>query len=186
MFIQTEETPNPNSVKFLFDSPIAISAPVEYTKNTHSGNFASDIFETHGVEGVYITNNFLTITKADSEPWSVIKPQILHILSEYLIQKKPLISDDSAVENAEAKPNYDNLSAVEKEIVELIEERVRPAVAMDGGDIQFIKYESDSGIVYLRMHGACSGCPSSSSTLQGGVKRMLQHYIPEITDVIGV
>ena len=185
MFIQTLDTPNPNSMKFVFEDPAYNNdSTATYTMENTTTQFAKDIFETHGVSGLYITKDFITITKIESENWDIIKPQILHVLLEYLVQSKPLL--DTVGGSTENRTDLSNLSEIDKQIVDLIEERVRPAVAMDGGDIEFVKYDQESGIVYLRMHGACSGCPSSSATLQNGVKRMLQHYIPEIYDVASV
>ena len=186
MFIQTEDTPNPNSLKFLFDQEIYQgSDSFDYTiEASQDEAFSKSIFEIPGIDRLYICGTFLTITKAEHETWSVIKPQVLQLIMHYSVNKQPMVKlqDLSKPQQTDEK-TLEHFSDIEKEIYELIEERVRPAVAMDGGDVALIKYDTDSGIVYLRMKGSCSGCPSSSATLKGGVKRMLQHYIPEIVDV---
>ena len=185
MFIQTEQTPNPSSLKFVFEEKIFNSSTsITFLKSDEKKSpFAIDIFAIDGILSFYICSDFVTITKDDSFDWSLLKPQILQIMMDYIGQKLPFLP----VEFDNQKLNrYENLTQIEKEIVELIEDRVKPAVAMDGGDVEFVKYTPEDGIVYLRMYGACSGCPSSDATLKGGIKRMLQQYIPEVYDVAQV
>ena len=182
MFIQTEETPNPNSIKFVLEKTINPLSSVSLEKiheNTYQ-NFAKEIFLINGVERVFILDNFITITKDDNVAWNVIKPQVLSLLMEYISSEKSIID----VFQSKEKREFDN--EIEEEIYNIIEDRVKPAVAMDGGDIEFIKFTSDDGIVYVSMHGSCSGCPSSSITLKDGIKRTLQYYVPEVMDVVQV
>ena len=183
MFIQTEQTPNPQTLKFL-PGKVVMGEGTAFFKNIAEADnspFAKKLFNVDGVAGVFFGKDFITITKNNSLEWQVMKPEILGaIMSHYN-------SDDQTILNEE-KTTKDNVSNddsqdsdIVKQIKELLETRVRPAVAMDGGDIIYDKYEN--GIVYLQMQGSCSGCPSSSATLKMGIENMLKHYIPEIKEV---
>ena len=183
MFIQTEQTPNPQTLKFL-PGKVVMDKGTAFFKNIAEADnspFAKRLFNVDGVAGVFFGKDFITVTKNNSLEWQVMKPEILGaIMSHYN-------SDDQTILNEE-KTTKDNVSNddsqdsdIVKQIKELLETRVRPAVAMDGGDIIYDKYEN--GIVYLQMQGSCSGCPSSSATLKMGIENMLKHYIPEIKEV---
>ncbi len=183
MFIQTEQTPNPQTLKFL-PGKVVMDKGTAFFKNIAEADnspFAKRLFNVDGVAGVFFGKDFITVTKNNSLEWQVMKPEILGaIMSHYN-------SDDQTILNEE-KTTKDNVSNddsqdsdIIKQIKELLETRVRPAVAMDGGDIIYDKYEN--GIVYLQMQGSCSGCPSSSATLKMGIENMLKHYIPEIKEV---
>jgi Fe-S cluster biogenesis protein NfuA len=180
MYIQTENTPNEMAVKFIIDGMCAKDEILEFEKESQNiPIFVSKMFEIEGIERVFITFEFITVTKNQEEEWHILKPQILEILFE-----AKLNGEAAASQNEEA--DLSNLDDISKEIIELIEERVKPAVAMDGGDITFVKFDKETGIVSLKLKGSCAGCPSSSITLQSGIKRMLQHYIPEVYDVAAV
>ncbi|MFT4967764.1 MAG: Fe-S cluster biogenesis protein NfuA [Candidatus Deianiraeaceae bacterium] len=183
MFIQTEETPNPLSLKFVTNSEIISSSHnVSYQRNGNleeSPKFIQDIFSINKVTSVMVNAEFITITIEEESKWDVIKPEIIHILLEY--GQNGGLSINEAKKDATPAKEFEG---IEKEINDLIDERVRPAVEMDGGDIEFIKFDEESGVVYVRMKGACEGCPSSSATLKNGILRMLEYYVPEVTDVI--
>ena len=183
MFIQTEPTPNPLTLKFLPGRVVMDNGTIFFqNKNdTTASPLAKVLFDIEGVSGVFFGSDFITITKEKDIDWQVIKPIILgSIMDHYNSGKEILINDDQKIENKEDKVAPKDKEIV-KQIKELLDTRVRPAVAMDGGDITFQKY--DDGIVYLYMQGACSGCPSSTATLKMGIENMLKHYIPEVSEV---
>ena len=182
MFIETEETPNPNSLKFLPGQDLlqGHSSVFFETKSSVSTTcpFALKLFDIEGVESVFIGQDFITITKEASEDWSILKPMILGVLIETLVNRWPIF-----LETREKTDDGHNASddPLVKQIIELLDTRIRPSVAQDGGDIVFESFED--GIVYLRLRGACSGCPSSIATLKMGVENLLKYYIPEIKEV---
>ena len=183
MFIQTEQTPNPQTLKFLPGKPVMDDGTAFYQKIEEATDspFARRLFAIEGVEGVFFGSDFITITKKNSYEWQVIKPSILggiidHFNSEDKTVEKS-ITNQSENNNEKNKDDSD----IVKQIKELLDTRVRPAVAMDGGDI--IYNDFTDGIVYLKMQGACSGCPSSTATLKMGIENMLKHYIPEVQEV---
>ena len=183
MFSQTEPTPNPLTLKFLPGRVVMDNGTIFFqNKNdTTASPLAKVLFDIEGVSGVFFGSDFITITKEKDIDWQVIKPIILgSIMDHYNSGKEILINDDQKIENKEDKVAPKDKEIV-KQIKELLDTRVRPAVAMDGGDITFQKY--DDGIVYLYMQGACSGCPSSTATLKMGIENMLKHYIPEVSEV---
>jgi len=182
MFIQTEATPNPATLKFLPGQPVmrAGSADFPSAEGSEASPLASRIFQVDGVAAVFLGPDFVTVTKTDVD-WAHIKPAILGAIMEHYASGAPAMKDDShAVEHA-AHEGPDG--EIVGQIKELLDTRVRPAVAQDGGDITFSRFEADSGVVWLHMRGACSGCPSSSATLKAGVENMLKHYVPEVTRV---
>ena len=183
MFIQTEETPNPATVKFLPDRQVLQSGSLDFPteEKEKKSPLAKRLFSITGVNRVFITNGFISVSKANDTDWSMLKPLILAGLMEHLSLNMPIIDEDY-FETRGVNKNED--SEVVKQIKDLLEERVRPMVAMDGGDIIFDSF--DNGIVYLTMQGACSGCPSSTATLKIGIENMLRHYIPEVTEVRAV
>ncbi|MCH9754230.1 MAG: NifU family protein [Alphaproteobacteria bacterium] len=182
MFIQTENTPNPNSMKFIPGTDVSPSSPVNFTSNKDCAQspLAESLFKLQYVEGVFLGKDFVTITKQPNTDWNLVKPEILLLLMEFFSSGKPAIVDSK--ENQEVSTEKD--SDVVAQIKEIIEEKVRPAVAQDGGDIIFHSFEK--GIVKLELHGACSGCPSSTVTLKNGIENMLKHYVPEVIEVEAV
>ena len=179
MFIQTEQTPNPQTLKFLPGKVVMDEGTAFYQNIDEAGDspFAKRLFAVDGVEGVFFGSDFITITKNESSDWQVIKPSVLGSIIDHFN------SDEMTIEKShykKAEKSVDD-SEIVKQIKELLDTRVRPAVAMDGGDIIYNDFED--GIVYLKMQGACSGCPSSTATLKMGIENMLKHYIPEVQEV---
>ncbi|MGB0551659.1 MAG: NifU family protein [Alphaproteobacteria bacterium] len=182
MFIQTEQTPNPATLKFLPGRAVLASGTADFTGVEDAAGrspLASSLFEIDGVAAVFFGADFITITKSSDKEWHVLKPAILGAMMEHMTTGLPIMSDVTADDGASAATEED--SEVVGQIKELIETRVRPAVAQDGGDIVFEGF--DEGVVYLQLRGACAGCPSSSMTLKMGIENMLKHYIPEVTEV---
>ena len=183
MFIQTEQTPNPQTLKFL-PGKVIMDEGTAFYQNVNeaiSSPFAKRLFTLDGVEGVFFGSDFITITKNDQFDWQVMKPPILGpIIDHFNSGEMTMNLSDKKNVDKNLKTNEDD-SEIVKQIKELLDTRVRPAVAMDGGDIIYSSFED--GIVYLKMQGACSGCPSSTATLKMGIENMLKHYIPEIQEV---
>ncbi len=187
MFIQTEQTPNPATLKFIPGRVVLEQGTADFPgADSAAGKspLAERLFSIVGVEGVFFGNDFITVTKAADKEWYVMKPSILGVIMEHLTTEQPVMSADSI---ADASGHAETTSAdgaddeVITQIKELLDTRVRPAVAQDGGDIVFHGFEE--GIVYLSMRGACAGCPSSTATLKMGIENMLRHYIPEVVEV---
>ena len=183
MFIQTEQTPNPATLKFLPGETVMETGTADFrtTDAAERSPLAERLFLLDGGEGVFLGADFIAVTKGDARDWSVVKPEILGVIMEHYTMGTAMINE--AVESGE-----DDVQAVAGEdaeivakIEELLETRVRPAVAQDGGDIVFRSFEE--GIVYLKMQGACAGCPSSSATLKVGIENLLKHFIPEVKEV---
>ncbi len=181
MFIQTEQTPNPQTLKFLPGKVVMDEGTAFYQNISEAADspLAQKLFDIDGVVGVFFGSDFITITKKDESEWQILKPSVLgsimdHFNSGDATITKKVIKDNSTEIN-------ENDSELVKQIKELLDTRVRPAVAMDGGDIIYDSYKD--GIVYLQMQGACSGCPSSTATLKMGIENMLKHYIPEVQEV---
>tara|TARA_R110002095_G_scaffold194673_1_gene173007 strand:- start:864 stop:1421 length:558 start_codon:yes stop_codon:yes gene_type:complete len=182
MFIQTEETPNPLTLKY---SPGRVvmekgTLAITSTEGAWRSPLAESLFHVAGVSEVFFGHDFISVTKTEDHDWDLLKPQILGSIMEYFMENDSVIIRQDEGETALLE-NTDETSEVIKEIKELIEARIRPAVAQDGGDITFERFTD--GVVYLKMHGACSGCPSSSVTLKNGVENMLRHYVPEVQEV---
>ena len=182
MFIQTEQTPNPQTLKFLpgkvvMDDGTAFFQNIE--EASHSP-FAKRLFKIEGVDGVFFGSDFITITKGQSVDWQVMKPLILGSIMDHYNSGEDTIIKEEKKENTSLN-NDENDTDIVKQIKELLDTRVRPAVAMDGGDIIYDSFKD--GVVYLHMQGACSGCPSSTATLKMGIENMLKHYIPEVQEV---
>ena len=182
MFIQTEETPNPETLKFLPGRVVMEQGTASYLALSECSNspLARRILEIPGVLGVFFGADFVTITKAANRDWYVIKPPVLGVMMEHFVANLPVVMDSDAVE----APQYDETDPLIIQIRELIDTRVRPTVAQDGGDITFQGFEE--GVVYLKMQGACAGCPSSSATLKSGIENMLKYYVPEVLEVRAV
>lgn len=182
MFIQTESTPNPATLKFLPGQSVMDAGTADFpTADTAEGSpMASRIFSVGGVTGVFFGLDFVTVTKADEVEWDHIKPAILGAIMEHYQSGQPVMGDDHEPVSGHADHDGENGEIV-SQIKELLDSRVRPAVAQDGGDITFHGF--DRGVVYLHMQGACAGCPSSTLTLKMGIENLLRHYIPEVTEV---
>ena len=183
MFIQTEQTPNPQTLKFLpgkvvMDEGTAFFQSIEKTSNSP---LAKRLFGVGGVTGVFFGSDFITITKNDSLDWQVMKPAILGSIMDHFNSGELTINNETSDNGKKPLLENSNDSDLVKQIKELLDTRVRPAVAMDGGDIIFDSFKE--GILYLHMQGACSGCPSSTATLKMGIENMLKHYIPEVKEV---
>lgn len=185
MFIQTEETPNPVTLKFLPGREVLETGTADFTSAEQARGkspLAEALFGIEGVAGVFFGADFVTVTKRGDVDWPVLKPQILGIIMEHFTAGRPvMLEQDTDAGHAEGAGDGD---PVVEQIKELLDTRVRPAVAMDGGDITFQGFEE--GVVYLTMRGACAGCPSSTATLKAGIENMLRHYIPEVTEVRAV
>ncbi len=179
MFIQTEETPNPATIKFipgrvvLKEGTLNVTSPEE----AKQAPLAKRLFDIEGIRGVFFGSDFISVTKAENDDWFALKPQILETLVHYFVTHETV----EIHQGPKAQANEGTDDDISKEIKELLDSRIRPAVAMDGGDIVFDRFED--GIVYLHMQGSCSGCPSSSITLKSGIENMLRYYIPEVKEV---
>jgi Fe-S cluster biogenesis protein NfuA len=188
MFIQTQPTPNPATLKFLPGEEVSPATPYEFISQEEAvaSPLVSALFGINGVKGVFLGADFVSITKTDEADWAVLKPQALAAIMDHFVSGAPVIVDAGKAEAVidEDEVVYEGETAeIVAEIKELIATRVRPAVANDGGDIVFRRFDVDTGIVHLSMRGACSGCPSSTLTLKQGVENLLRHYVPEVTAV---
>jgi len=193
VFIQTESTPNPNTLKFLPGRDVLGAS----TLGRSGRDFASvdvagasplavAIFSTDGVTRVFLGDEFVSVTKTDDADWSHLKPFVLGAIMEHFVANRPVLLDAGAAvaDDAGADAVYEGDAAeIVEQIKELIDTRVRPAVAQDGGDITFHSWDHDAGVVKLHMKGACAGCPSSTMTLKQGIQNMLRHYVPEVRAV---
>ena len=181
MFIQTESTPNPATLKFLPGQTVMEQGTADFpnSDSANSSPLAERLFGLNGVTGVFLGNDFVTVTKQDSIDWEHIKPSILGAIMDHFHSGAPVI-DGEQTGSVHAEHSGEDTEIV-GQIKELLDSRVRPAVAQDGGDITFHGFER--GIVYLQMQGACAGCPSSTMTLKMGIENLLRHYIPEVTEV---
>ncbi|MDH5798128.1 MAG: NifU family protein [Paracoccaceae bacterium] len=181
MFIQTESTPNPATLKFLPGQSVLETGTADFPAADAAGNspLAQRIFAVSGVNGVFLGNDFVTVTKAEATAWEHIKPAILGAIMEHFQSGQPVMTGEVAASGHAAHHGED--SGIVDQIKELLDTRVRPAVAQDGGDITFHGFEK--GVVYLHMQGACAGCPSSTLTLKMGIENLLRHYIPEVIEV---
>ncbi len=182
MFIQTESTPNPATLKFLPGQTVMDMGTADFPNADAAGAspLAGRIFAVSGVQGVFFGHDFVTVTKADDIEWDHIKPAILGAVMEHFQSGDPVMAGDAAPKSGHAEHTGED-GAIVVQIKALLDERVRPAVAQDGGDITFHGFER--GVVYLHMQGACAGCPSSTLTLKMGIENLLRHYIPEVVEV---
>ncbi len=183
MFIQTEVTPNPATLKFLPGRAVLESGTLDMPSKEAAAQspLAAALFEIPNVGGVFFGADFISITKRDGD-WQQIKPAILGAIMEHFVSGAPLLASGAESETADADEFFDEKDAeTVATIKDLIETRVRPAVASDGGDITFKGFKE--GVVYLTMKGACSGCPSSTATLQHGIQNLLKHFVPDVTEV---
>lgn len=183
MFIQTEATPNPATLKFLPGRPVLPYGTLEMRDKAEAAQspLAARLFEIPGVGGVFFGADFITVTRTGGE-WQQLKPPILGAIMEHFMSGRPLLADGAEAKSGEEDEFFEDKDTETVEIIkEIIENRVRPAVANDGGDITFRGFKE--GVVYLNMKGACSGCPSSTATLKHGIQNLLQHYVPEVVEV---
>jgi len=186
MFIQTESTPNPATLKFLPGRSVMGDGAVADFATKDAGNrspLARALFGIDGVSRVFFGSDFISVSKTDATEWQHLKPAILGAVMEHFTRELPLIEsseEESGTDDAGADPE------VIAQIKELIDTRVRPAVAQDGGDIVYKGFDGAAGIVYLHMRGSCAGCPSSTMTLKNGIENMLRHYVPEVNAVEAV
>ncbi len=182
MFIQTESTPNPATLKFLPGQTVLESGTADFLSvdDAATSPLAYRIFKVDGVEAVFFGTDFVTVTKRDDVDWDHIKPAILGAIMEHFQSGQPVI-EGAAKDTGHADHGDGPNSQIINQIKDLLDTRVRPAVAQDGGDITFHGY--DNGVVYLHMQGACAGCPSSTLTLKMGIENLLRHYIPEVVEV---
>lgn len=178
MFIQTEETPNPATLKFLPGRILMSEGTADFKSREEASKspLAQHLFEVDGVKGVFFGSDFITIAKNDADSWAVLKPSILSVIMEHFITHQPLFFGEKTTIGGDEEDD-----PIALQIKEILDTRVRPAVAQDGGDIVYDRFED--GVVYVRMQGACSGCPSSSATLKSGIENMLKHYVPEVLEV---
>ncbi len=188
MFIQTQPTPNPATLKFLPGQDVSPSTPYEFISDEEAAAspLAAALFGVNGVAGVFFGSDFVSITKSEDADWAVVKPQALAAIMDHFVSGAPLMADAAGKEAPAVEDDvvYEGETAeIVAEIKELIATRVRPAVANDGGDIIFKRFDVATGVVHLSMRGACSGCPSSTLTLKQGVENLLRHYVPEVTAV---
>ncbi len=180
MFIQTEATPNPATIKFLPGVMVLETGAMDFSRAGEAGPspLAERLFALQGVVRVFLGADFISVSKAEDTDWAMLKPMVLAVLMEHFSTGQPVIRAGYV---APVKPDADLDNEIVIQIKELIETRVRPMVMMDGGDIVFDSFED--GIVYLEMRGACAGCPSSTATLKAGIENMLKHFIPEVREV---
>tara|TARA_B100000586_G_scaffold103190_1_gene73885 strand:- start:682 stop:1224 length:543 start_codon:yes stop_codon:yes gene_type:complete len=180
MFVQTEITPNPNSLKFLPGKKVSNDVPIELTdKNESNNELVKNILSINGVTGVFLSDDFLSVNKDEKIEWEDLKHIIISFINDYYSNGNEIIIDKKSKSSSSL-----NLSDVEKKIINILETKVRPAVARDGGDIKFKEFKD--GVVIVNLQGSCSGCPSSAMTLKQGVQNLLCHYIPEIKEVIAI
>ena len=183
MFIQTEDTPNPETLKFIPGVIVLKSGTADFSnaESTRNSPLAARLFKIEGVSRVFLASDFISVTKEAQLDWNTLKPSILTGIMDHFSSGLPSI--DGSMETDNVSNSSEDTETI-KQIKDLLETRVRPAVAMDGGDITFCSFES--GVVTLQMKGACAGCPSSTATLKMGIENMLRHYIPEVTEVKAV
>jgi len=182
LFIQTEQTPNPSTLKFLPGRVVMEKGTMDFAAvdTAQSSPLAKRLFAVEGVERVFFGADFVTVTKSTDKDWQVLKPSILGGIMEHYTSGEPVVAGEQAAPEGAAADDDE----VVAQIKELLETRVRPAVAQDGGDIIFQGYED--GVVFLHLQGSCSGCPSSTATLRMGIENMLKHYVPEVIEVRAV
>jgi Fe-S cluster biogenesis protein NfuA len=180
MFVQTQNTPNPNSLKFLPSKKVSNDDPFEITdKNKSDNELVKNILSINGVTGIFLAEDFLSVNKDEKTNWEDLKHIIISFINDYYASGNEIVIDGNKITSPETQ-----LPEIEKKIIKILETKIRPTVARDGGDIKFKKY--NNGIVTVQLQGSCSGCPSSIMTLKQGVQNLLCHYIPEIKKVITI
>ena len=179
MFVQTEVTPNPNSLKFLPGKNVSNSGPYEITSKDEINNeLVKNILSVNGVEGVFLGKDFISVNKSDQIEWDEIKHIVTSFINDFYSNGKEFVIDENIKEE-----EFD-LDEIEKKIIKILDQKIRPAVARDGGDIKFKEFKD--GVVKVQLQGSCSGCPSSTMTLKKGVQNLLCHYLPEVKEVIAI
>tara|TARA_B100000900_G_scaffold291227_1_gene250070 strand:+ start:451 stop:990 length:540 start_codon:yes stop_codon:yes gene_type:complete len=179
MFVQTEATPNPNSLKFLPGKTVSNGGSFEITKKDDVKNeLIRNLMSVNGVEGIFLSKDFISINKYDDTSWDEIKHIVISLINDFYSSGKEFVIDKSPFEKDE------KLGEIEKKIVKILDEKIRPAVAKDGGDIKFKEFKD--GVVMVQLQGSCSGCPSSTMTLKQGVQNLLCHYLQEVKEVVAV
>ena len=179
MFVQTELTPNPNSLKFLPGKKVSNSGPYEITnKEDMQNELVRNILSVNGVEGIFLGQDFISVNKNDETKWEEIKHIVISLINDFYADGKEFVIDENI------KEEVSDLSEIEEKIVKILEQKIRPAVARDGGDIKFKEFKD--GVVKVQLQGSCSGCRSSTMTLKQGVQNLLCHYLPEVKEVIAI
>ena len=179
MFVQTELTPNPNSLKFLPGKKVSNSGPYEITnKGDINNELVRNILSVNGVEGIFLGEDFISVNKNNLINWDDIKHIVISFINDFYSDGKEFVIDENL------KQKDTDLSEIEQKIVKILDQKIRPAVAKDGGDIKFKEYKD--GVVKVQLQGSCSGCPSSTMTLKQGVQNLLCHYLPEVKEVIAI
>ena len=179
MFVQTEVTPNPNSLKFLPGKKVSNSGPYEITnKEDMKNELVRNILSINGVEGIFLAQDFISVNKNENIKWDEIKHIVISLINDFYADGKEFVIDENI------KEEDLDLSEIESKIVKILEEKIRPAVARDGGDIKFKEFKD--GVVKVQLQGSCSGCPSSTMTLKQGVQNLLCHYLPEVKEVVAL
>jgi len=178
MFIQTEATPNPATLKFLPGRTVMEQGTADFRTADEAAisPLAHSLFAVEGVTGVYLGADFITISKSDAVEWLLLKPAVLGAIMDHFMSGRAVMTGTAQAAHADGADRE-----IIDQIIDLLDTRIRPAVAQDGGDITFVRYED--GVVYLAMRGACSGCPSSTATLKNGIENLMRHYIPEVQEV---
>ena len=179
MFVQTEVTPNPNSLKFLPGKKVSNSGPYEITNKDETQNeLVRNLLSINGVEGIFLGEDFISINKNEIIKWDEIKHIVISFINDFYSEGKEFVIDESLREQDL------NLDELEQKIVKILDQKIRPAVARDGGDIKFKEFKD--GVVKVQLQGSCSGCPSSTMTLKQGVQNLLCHYMPEVKEVVAI
>ena len=179
MFVQTEITPNPNSLKFLPGKKVSNSGPYEIINKDEIQNaLVRNILSINGVVGIFLGEDFISVNKNDLTKWEDIKHIVISLINDFYSEGKEFVIDENLDEQ------NSNLDEIEKKIVKILDEKIRPAVARDGGDIKFKEFKD--GVVKVQLQGSCSGCPSSTMTLKQGVQNLLCHYLPEVKEVVAI
>jgi len=180
MFVQTENTPNPNSLKFLPGKNVSNDTPLEISNKSETNNeLIRNILSINGVKSIFLAEDFLSVNKNEKVEWEDLKHIIISFINDYYSNGNEIVIDSTTLNSDDS-----SLLEIEKKIIKILETKVRPAVARDGGDIKFKEYKD--GVVTVNLQGSCSGCPSSTMTLKQGVQNLLCHYIPEIKEVIAI
>ena len=182
MFVQTEVTPNPNSLKFLPGKNVSNSGPYEIiNKNDIQNELVRNILSINGVEGIFLGKDFISVNKNNEIKWDEIKHIVISLINDFYSDGKEFVIDENV---EKVNSNNVNLNEIEEKIVKILDQKIRPAVARDGGDIKFKEFKD--GVVKVQLQGSCSGCPSSTMTLKQGVQNLLCHYLPEVKEVIAI
>ena len=180
MFVQTEITPNPNSLKFIPGKPVSKIGPIEITnKDKINNDLIRNVLSIHGVTGIFLGEDFLSVNKEESKDWEDVKHIVISLINEFYSKGKQFVIDKNIDEKEQ-----ENFAEIEKQIIKILETKIRPAVARDGGDIKFKEFKN--GVVTVQLQGSCSGCPSSTMTLKQGVQNLLCHYIPDVKEVVAI